>query len=538
VPEPIPHQGAEPAERVVVVGFGMAGGRLVDEILAREADGRARRRTALTVIGAEPYGAYNRVLLSEVVAGRADVAALALADPAVHAGRGVDVRLAEHATAIELPVDPSSPGRLVTSSGDRVEFTKLVMATGASPVVPTLSGINDTGALPPGVHCLRTVDDAREIVAGAANARRAVVLGGGLLGLEAARGLARRGLDVTVLHGARHLLEGRLDAAAAAVLTRSLRRLGVPARTGVRAQGVVVRRDGDGPVRLVGVRLDSGEVVRADLLVIACGVRARTELAADVGLDIGLGVIVDDRLTTSDPRVLAIGDCAEHDGGPAGLVAPAWDQARVVADLLSGADPHARYRGHRPSVRLKAADIEVAAVGDTAADPWDEVDGLEVVQLLDAGRGRYVKAVVRDGVVVGGVVVGDARAAAELTLLVERGSAAPTDRSLLVLPGSQRAADQGGDPTHIPDRATVCRCNGVTKGAIVRAWSAGARTPDAVAARTHATTGCGSCRDTVAGIVGWLAASDPDPDDSPVTRDQPVGDRTSTTHELAPGGHR
>lgn len=538
MPEPVTHQALEAGERVAVVGFGMAGGRLVDEILAREADGRARHRTALTVIGAEPYGAYNRVLLSEVVAGCADVAALALADPAVLAARGVDVRLAEHATAIELPVDPTSPGRLVTSTGDRVEFSKLVLATGASPIVPTLSGVGGNGDLPPGVHCLRTIDDAREIVAAAANARRAVVLGGGLLGLEAARGLARRGLDATVLHGARHLLEGRLDAAAAAVLTRSLRRLGVPSRTGVLAQGLVLTREGGGPARLVGVRLDGGEVVPADLLVIACGVRARSEMAADAGLEIGLGVIVDERLTTSDPRVLAIGDCAEPAGGPTGLVAPAWDQARVVADLLSGADPDARHRAQRPSVRLKAADIEVAAVGDTAADPWDDVDGLEVVQLLDAGRGRYVKAVVREGVVVGGVVVGDARAAAELTLLVERGSAAPSERSLLVLPGSRRTADEGGDPTHIPDRATVCRCNGVTKGAIVRAWSAGARTPDAVAARTRATTGCGSCRDAVAGIVGWLAASDPDPDDSPVTRERPADHATSTTHELSPGGHR
>jgi assimilatory nitrate reductase electron transfer subunit len=515
VPDPIPTARPAPAPlRVVVAGAGMAGGRLVDDLLARAADGRARRPVAVTVVGAEPYGPYNRVLLSDVVAGRADVAALALADPAELAGRGVDVRLGDTATGVDLPADQALPGTLVTASGARLGFDRLVLATGAEPVVPALAGLDGAG-LPAGVHVLRTVDDAREIVAATANARRAVVLGGGLLGLEAARGLARRGLDVIVLHRAAHLLEGRLDAAAAGVLARALRRLGVPTRTGVTTSEVLTGTGPDGVRRLTGVRVaardGTGEqVLAADVLVLACGVRPRTALARAAGLTVGRGVVVDDALTSCDPRVLAIGDCAEYAGQSPGLVAPAWAQAGIVADLLTGAAAGARYRGHRPSVRLKAADIEVAAIGEAGADAWDEESGVDVVQLLDPGAGRYVKAVVRDGVVVGALVVGDARAAAELALMVDRGSPAPLDRAALVLPGTRRPAADHDDPTRIPDRATVCRCNGVTKGTIIRAWSAGARTEADLARTTRAGTGCGSCADTVTGLLGWLASSDPD----------------------------
>ncbi|MBI4939157.1 MAG: NAD(P)/FAD-dependent oxidoreductase [Actinobacteria bacterium] len=512
----------------------MAGGRLVDDVLTRIRDGRSRRPVHVTVVGAEPYGAYNRVLLSDVVAGRADVATLSLHDPRTLADAGVDVRVGDAVRSIDLPAhgqgDVSadvladaftdapadgagapSPGTVTLASGAVITFDRLVLATGAEPVVPALSGLDvTTGELPAGVHTLRTVDDAREIVAATVNARTAVVLGGGPLGLEAARGLARRGLDVTVLHSGGHLLEGLLDAAGAAVLDRSLRRLGVATRCAVRATGIETVTGPDGVRRLAGVRLADGPVAPAQVLVIACGVRPRTGLARGAGLVVRRGVVVDDALTTSDPRVLAIGDCAEHRGQVSGLVAPAWGQAAAVADLLTGADPDARWSGHRPTVRLKAADVEVAAVGACAADPWTDEAGVDVVQLLDPGAGRYVKAVVRDGVVVGAIAVGDARAAADLTLLVERGSTAPLDRTSLVTGAARRAGVTADDPTRIPDRATVCRCNGVTKGAIVRAWSAGARTRDAVTRTTRATTGCGSCAEIVGGLLAWLDASDPD----------------------------
>lgn len=522
MPETRPGAVAAQPLRVVVAGLGMSGGRLVDDVLARQRDGRARRPVHLTVVGSEPYAAYNRVLLSDVVAGRADVAGLGLHDPAALVEAGVDVRLRDDVVAVALPADPAAHGEVHLGSGQRLPFDRLVLATGADPIVPALERDGDLPVT--GVHALRTIDDAREIVAACANARTAVVLGGGLLGLEAARGLARRGLIVTVLHAGEHLLHGRLDAAGAAVLARALRRLDVPTRCGVTATRLVSRPAG-GTSRLTGVGLADGSVLPADLLVVACGIRPRTHLARAAGLDVARGVVVDDTLTTADPRVLAIGDCAEHRGVVAGLVAPAWGQAAVVADRLTGAAPDATWSGWRPSVRLKAADVEVSAVGACDVDPWTCDADVDVVQLLAPSAGRYVKAVVRSGVVVGAVTVGDARAAAELSLLVERRAPAPADRTTLVT-GARRPAEADDDPTRIPDRATVCRCNGVTKGAIVRAWSAGARTSDALARSTRATTGCGSCADTVEGLLGWLSTTDPD-DERPPSSSAPSASRPS-----------
>jgi assimilatory nitrate reductase electron transfer subunit len=297
--------------RVVVVGFGMAGGRFADEVIARQADGRATRACSVTVVGAEPYPAYNRVLLSDVVAGQADVAGLTLADPNAYTDHGVDVRLGRHILAVQLP--PTGPGRVVLDDGTRTPFDILVLATGAAPVVPPLDGL-DPAAPPSGVTALRTLDDARAIIAAGSRIRHAVVLGGGLLGVETARGLARRSLSVEMLQSGDHLLAGVLDDQGGAVLGRAVRALGIRVRTRVVVRAVTSRGG-----RLTGVLLDGGEQVPAELLVVACGVRPRVGLAARAGLSVGRGVLVDDTLACSDPRVLAIGDCAEHRG-----TTPGW----------------------------------------------------------------------------------------------------------------------------------------------------------------------------------------------------------------------
>lgn len=490
----------ENPERVAVVGFGMAAGRLLDELLARRDDGRCRRDVEVTVVGAEPYGSYNRILLTEVLAGRADVAALGTADPVAYAARGVDVRLGRQAVALDLAGPTVS---LLLDDGSCLTADRVVLATGADPVVPPIAGLGREH-LPAGVHAFRTLDDCREIVAAASTARRAVVLGGGLLGLETARGIAGRGPEVTVLHAGPHLLERQLDLEAATVLSVALQRLGLHVQPGARVRGVETTRG-----RLSALLLDGGVRLEADLLVLACGVRPRTALAARAGLRVERGVVVDDLLRASDPRVTAIGDCAEHAGQVPGLVAPAWEQARVVADLLSGADPGARHRGHRAAVRLKAADVEVASAGEALTDVWDP--RRRVVRLVDPARGRYVKVVVDGGRIVGAMAVGDARAAADLTLMVDRGTAAPEDPAVLLLPSARRSAPAVDDPTLVPDRATVCRCNGVTKGDLVRAWEGGARSVADASRSTRACTGCGTCSDVVRGLFEWLAAADPDP---------------------------
>jgi assimilatory nitrate reductase electron transfer subunit len=484
---------------IVVVGHGMVGSRFVDEVVSRDGAGHLR----ITVLGAEPYGPYNRVLLSEVVAGRADVAALTLA--AAPESETVQVRTGVAAIAVDRRA------RIVTADdGSTLRYDLLVLATGARPSVPSLDGIGGPRAVA-GVRTFRTIDDCREIVAATANARAAVVLGGGVLGVEAARGLAARGLDVTLVHAAGHPLDRQLDGGAGFVLAKALRGLGVRLCLGAAATGVEVV---DGHCQ--ALLLADGQRLPADLLVLACGVRPEARLVHDLTGPTG-GVVVDDRMhSTGDPAVAAIGDCAEHRGVAAGLIAPGWAQARVLADLVTGTNPLAHFQPARPVLRLKAAGLDVAVAGepgDIAADPWTCADGTEVVQLADPARGTYVKAVLRNDRVVAATVVGAPRTASELLLHVERGTPAPRGRATLLLAPERGsvATNEVGDPTHIPDRATICRCNGVTKGAIVRAFGEGARSMETLAARTRATTGCGGCADVCAGLLSWLTDSDAPP---------------------------
>lgn len=462
---------------IVIVGNGMAGSRLAQQLRARRID------LPITVIGAETGGTYNRVLLSHVLAGSARADDIALTNLDWYARHDVTLLAGVRATAID------QDRRLVhTDDGRSVPYETLVLATGSTAVVPP--GL--TGA--PHAIAFRTLDDCAAIVARAARATRAVVLGGGLLGLEAARGLAGRGLCVTVVHLAGHLMERQLDADAGRVLSRTLRALGIEVVTAACTTAVLDD----------GVLLDDGRHIDADLVVLACGVRPDVGLARAAGLTVDRGIVVDDQLRTiSDKRIYAIGECAQHGGQVYGLVAPAWEQARVLADVLTGRT--AAYGGSRTVTRLKAPGVELAAMGETDAN-----DALDVVTFVDAARGIYQKLLLRDERVVGAILLGDTRVAGTVTQLYDRGSIAPRDRAALLLGGGHRSAE-AESPTRIPDRATVCQCNGVTKGAIRAAWQGGARDVAGVAAATHATTGCGTCRDAVCGLVDWLAAADPEP---------------------------
>lgn len=482
--------------RVVVVGHGMAGSRLVREVRARD----PQRRLRLTVFGAEPGAAYNRVLLSEVLAGTAAATDIALsgpgdADPAVDLRTGVAV-LAVDRAARTVRADDGSVTR----------YDVLVLATGSQAWVPELPGLRrPDGSLLPGCVAFRTVEDCRRILELAGPARRAVVLGGGLLGLEAARGLAARGLAVDVVHAAPHLMERQLDGAAGGVLCRTLDALGVRVHLAATTAAV------SGGDRVRAVVLDTGRQLPADLLVVACGVRPETALARAAGLEVDRGVVVDDRLRSpSDPRVYAVGECAQHDGCVYGLVAPAWEQVRVLADLLTGANPAARYTGSRQVTRLKAAGVDLATMGETHAGDEDA----EVLSFADSSRGTYKKVVIRDERLVGAILLGEIGTVGTVTRLFDRGGPVPQDRLALLFSTPRGGGDPDEHPARIPDRATVCRCNGVTKGAVTACWAAGARDVEQVAAATRATTGCGGCRPTVEGLLDWLAAAEPDAADT------------------------
>jgi assimilatory nitrate reductase electron transfer subunit len=489
--------------RVVIVGYGMAGARLATELQSRTAD------LKITVFGAEPHRAYNRILLSNLLAGKVSEPDVALAEAA---GHGLDLRPGVEVTAVDRHRQIVHSGR-----GDITEYDHLVLATGSRAVIPP---IFDGDELPERVAVFRTLDDCRRILAvalaeqtgtavaaaeqtgkrTAAGARTALVLGGGLLGLEAARGLAARGLDVRVVHLAGHLMDRQLDPAASAVLVRTLAQLGISAHLDATAEAVATDPDG------VTLRLAGGEPLRADLLVLACGVRPEVSLARAAGLAVDRAIVVDERMRTSDPHIFAIGDCAQYDGVVSGLVAPAWEQARVVAQLLAGDDPSAQYRPTPPVTRLKAAGIDLAAMGEPA--PVEEHH--EELSFTDPARGTYAKLVIDGDRLAGAIMLGDNPAIGTVIQLFDRGAPVPADRRALLLGraigGSAAAAAQ--TPALMPDAATVCQCNSVSKGALVRCWRSGARTVEEVVARTRATTGCGTCRDAVEGIVTWLSTVD------------------------------
>jgi assimilatory nitrate reductase electron transfer subunit len=466
--------------RLVVVGNGMAGARLVGEVRARDA------KMSVTVLGAESREPYNRVLLSNVLAGAYGPEQVRMLDPGWYAEHGVTALLGAEVTALDRDAQT-----VVTGAGHRVPYDVLVLATGSEAVVPPIAGAGCGLAF-------RTMDDCQTIIGAAGTARAAVVIGGGLLGIEAARGLAGRGLPVTLLHLADHLMERQLDPEAGLVLGETLTGLGVRIRTGVRVTEILE----NGDARPKGVRLADGEVVDGDLVVLACGVRPLTALAEDAGLEVDRGVVVDDELRTDDPSIFAIGECAQHDGNVYGLVAPAWEQAVVVADLITGTDRAARYRGSRLVTRLKARSVELAAMGETHVD--ESADGCaEVVRFSHRARGTYRKLVIRDGRLVGAILLGESQAVGTLTQLFDRGGPLPGDRAGLLFPELPGAV-VAESPVRMPDAAKVCQCNNVTKGQIRSCWEAGARDTVAVAAATRATTGCGTCHEVVKGLLGWL----------------------------------
>lgn len=507
--------------RIVIVGNGMAGSRLAEELRAAERDLPPEVRCAITVFGAEPHDAYNRVMLSHVLAGSAGPDTISLSSRRWAREQRVEVRLG--CEIVEVDRDRRE---VLAADGSRTPYDYLVLATGSSAVIPELAGLREAdGSLVAGAEVFRTVDDCAAIVEHATRASRALVLGGGLLGLEAARGLAERGLDVTVLHHRQHLMERQLDAHASRTLLSILRRMAVGVRTS--AVATSVRRGDDG--RLAGLELSDGTQLDADLLVISCGVRPRVELARAAGLRVGRAVLVDDQLRSeSDERVFAIGECSEHDGTVYGLVAPAWEQAATVARVLTGRDTPA-YRGSKLITRLKADGIELAAMGDVApwledahpeqaadvSDTGDSEPGSEVVLFADPARQRYSKLVLRDGRLVGAILIGNPGAVATLSQLFDRGSIVPPDRAGLIF-GRSDSEPITESPMRLPDRSTICHCNGVTKGVLCKSFLNGNRTVRELAADTRATTGCGGCADTVAAIAEWLSAAEPLPVPEPV----------------------
>ncbi|HEX6470046.1 MAG TPA: FAD-dependent oxidoreductase [Streptosporangiaceae bacterium] len=467
--------------RVVVVGHGMAATRFVEELTGNSAG------VEVTVLGGEPRGSYNRVLLTSVLAGDYPRDGIWTHDAGWYRDRGVTVRDGIQVTGIDRAAS------LVTGAdGSRFGYDRLVLATGGVPNVPPVAGLraDRSGGLLAGCHTFQTLADCEALLADARHARRAVVVGGGVLGLEVARALSERGPTVRVVHRSGALMDAQLDPDGAAVLRRTVDELGIGCHLSTVARAVAGRD------RVTGVVLDSGSTLDCDLLVVACGIKPDTALATGAELATRRGVLVDDAMrSVTDQRVLAIGDCAEHRGRAYGLVEPAFEQAAVAARTVLAGAP-GRYSGSRTVTRLKARGVELASMGEVAPEPYDE-DGVEVVKLIDPARGRYVKLVIRNGRLVGAVALGDADVAASVTVAYDRRSILPPDRVRLLSGGEQ----PGTDPADLSDATAVCRCNAVTAGQIRTSAGRGARSVAAVARETKATTGCGSCRSAVAALL-------------------------------------
>ncbi len=472
----------ESKDRLVVIGNGMAGARFVEEFLAR--GGGERFETV--EFGEEPHGNYNRILLSSVLAGQHNPQDTVINSLAWYRENGVTLHSGIAVTSVNRET------KSVTGDNGVVEYyDRLVFATGSKPFIPPILGIRDrSGDLKSGVFVFRSLDDCRRIMSYARDKRRAVVIGGGLLGLEAAKGLVNLGLEVHVVHLASHIMETQLDREAGKTLQRSLESQGIRFHLDALTTGVM------GTSQVSGLTLKDGAELQCDLIVVAAGIRPNTDLAVAAGIATKRGVVVNDDLSSpSDPDIYAIGECAEHRGQTYGLVAPCWEQAQVLAERLTGRNPSAIYGGTRVSTKLKVMGVSLAVMGEKG--PADDQD--EVVTYAEARRGVYHKLIVRNGRLAGAILLGDGVAAPSLLQAFDSGEALPDNRYELLFPSS--GARSEANVTELPDSAQICNCNGVSKGAIVAAVKRGCRSLKAVSDTTRAGTGCGSCKPQVQLLV-------------------------------------
>ncbi len=457
--------GKQPARTLVVVGNGMVGHRFCERLLVHD----VARRWRVVVLGEESRPAYDRVHLSEFFAGRtADE--LQLADVAWYAERGITLHLGERV------VDVDRAQRIVVTARGRAQaYDALVLATGSAPFVPPLPGVDRTG-----VFVYRTIEDLERIQHWGRRAHRAVVIGGGLLGLEAAKAVHDMGLETHVVEFAPRLMPRQVDAAGGDVLRRAIEALGVRVHTGAQTEAIV------GDEAVTGLRLAGDRLLPADMVVVSAGIRPRDELARSAGLAVGErgGIVVDPTLATSDPAVFAIGESALCGGMIYGLVAPGYEMADVLAQRLCGGT--GTFTGADLSTKLKLLGVDVASFGDAFADEALGTAAHRVV-FEDRVRGVYQKLVVSaEGRLLGGILVGDAAPYASLLVSCREGRPVPDPPHQLLFGTST--------PIELSDDSQVCACNGVSKAAICRAIAdEGLTTVGDVKACTRAGTGCGGC---------------------------------------------
>ena len=444
------------------------------------------------MFGDEPYGNYNRIMLSHVLSGEEDTGNIFLNsldwyrenEITLHAGVRVD-RIDRFAKLV------------FSDDGRATPYDVLVIATGSRSHLPPMDGMYTPGGrLLPGIFAFRTIDDTRNMVAYAQqdHHHRAVVVGGGLLGLEAARGLQSHGIGVDVVHSGGHLMNAQMGPDGGAVLRRSVEALGIRVHTGSRTTAIL------GADKVTGVRLRDRPDIECDMVVVAAGIRPNVEVAVTSGLPVERAIVVDDHMRVPDEEeIYAVGECVQHRGEVYGLVAPLWEQAAVLADHVTGANPKAAYLGTRAATKLKVAGVDVASMG--LQGPERETD--EHVVFSEPSRGVFKSIVIRDGKIVGATLLGDSRKVAYLTQAFDRGLPLPEERVSLLFDVGGPGEEAG--VAELDGAAQVCNCNGVSKQTLVETVKGGCSTLAGVMDATRAGKGCGSCKLLVRQVVEWAA---------------------------------
>ena len=424
---------SQTVQKLVVVGAGMASGRALEHLF-EEAPGAYE----VTLFGAEPRGNYNRLMLSPVLAGEKTYEQIITHDAAWYARHGVTTRFGEHVTAIDRH------RKVVISRGGETPYDKLVIATGSAPFVPPIVG-KDL----PGVISFRDLDDVNTMISAAARPNaHAVVIGGGLLGLEAAAALRLRGMQVVVLHAVGHLMNRQLDPSAGGLLQQALEARGIVVHCNAQTSAIV----GDGKVE--AVMLDDNTTYPADIVVMAVGIRPETRLATDAGIYVERGIVVDDQMRTSDPHILALGECVEHETICYGLVAPLYDMAKVVAQTLAGKP--AAFRPVETATQLKVTGIAVYSAGDFAVG-----EDREEIVLQDDQGGVYKRLILKDDRIVGAVLYGEtADGPWFFDLLRKREDTAGVRHTLIFGQSYQGSAPLDPMEAVVASRADTRRCNG------------------------------------------------------------------------------
>ena len=476
--------GREEKQHLVVIGNGMAGARAVEEILERGGDDRFR----ITMFGDEPYGNYNRIMLSHVLAGE-DAEEIYLNPLDWY----LDNDITLHAGVRAVRVDRYAR-KVYGNDGTIESYDKLVIATGSRTFFPPMDGMwVDDKTLTPGVFGFRTLDDTTAMLDHASEPCRAVVIGGGLLGLEAAYGLMQHGHEVHVVQSGPVLMNQQLDEEAGGILRKVLERMGMAVHTGKRTTAIRAHDGG-----LSAVVFKDGTDIPCDMVVVSAGIRPNVGLGVVSGLTVERAIVTDDQMrSVDDPDIYAVGECAQHRGEVYGLVAPLWEQAVVLADHLTGVNPKAAYHGSRTATKLKVAGVDVAAMGVRGPERPDD----EFVRFAEPKRGVYKSVVIRDGKLVGAMLLGDTKKVAFLTQSFDRGLPLPEERVELLFELAGPTEEQGA--AEMDDAVQVCNCNGVSKGDLVGCVKGGVCSVGGVMNATRAGKGCGACKGLVKDIVEW-----------------------------------